>query len=352
DFGQSDAGLGVFYFVWALSAVAGSVVGGVATERFGRRVVLPLAAFVHGLGLAMLGGAPTWVAFLVGAVPAGMGGGALDAGINGLFLDLYPSRRGNVLNGLHLFYSVGALGSPLVIGRLVELGVAWQLVALATGLVAAVVALSLLTVEMPSGRHARGSSAALGGRARLFTLPLVALGAGIAFYVASEIGVSNWVVRFLSDAPLTVATSTLSLFWLGLAAGRLLAARFAHLIGAVAFTATCAALSAVAIVGAVAAPTQPLSIALFGLAGLASGPTYPMIMGIGGSLYPGRSAAVSGFLTASAIAGALVYPPLMGFISVEIGIGAAMIGAGLVAFGCAGAVALTGVLRARAADAA
>ena len=107
---------------------------------------------------------------------------------------------------------------------------------------------------------------------------------------------SSWLVRFLDSASNDVATTTLGLFWAGLAVGRLLASRVADRFPPVAFAGTCALVAAVALIGAVAAPTLPLSIAMFALCGLAFGPVYPMIMAIGGALYPNRIAAVTGAL--------------------------------------------------------
>ena len=86
---------------------------------------------------------------------------------------------------------------------------------------------------------------------------------------------------------------------------------------------------------AVLVPSLPASIALFGVVGFAYGPVYPLIMAVGGDRYPSRSAAVSGFLSGTAVVGAIVYPPIMGFISVEAGLGVAMIGAAILVFACA-----------------
>jgi hypothetical protein len=52
-----------------------------------------------------------------------------------------------------------------------------------------------------------------------------------------------------------------------------------------------------------------------------------MIMAIAATYYPGRAAAVSGLLTASGIAGSVLYPPLVGFTSASLGLGAGMLGA-------------------------
>jgi len=59
-------------------------------------------------------------------------------------------------------------------------------------------------------------------------------------------------------------------------------------------------------------------------------------MAVAGDRYPGRSAAVSGFLSGFAVVGAIVYPPVMGFISVGIGLAAAMLGAAALSAVCAG----------------
>ena len=72
-------------------------------------------------------------------------------------------------------------------------------------------------------------------------------------------------------------------------------------------------------------------------------------MAVAGDRYPTRSAGVSGFLAGCAVAGSIVYPPLMGFMSVTIGLGAAMSGAAVLAFAAGVVLWLFG--RARSAEA-
>ena len=332
-FDQTDAGIGVFFFVNSVAYVGGSMVGGLLTERVGRRTVLPLAVTLIALGLAGMATVPTWGLFLVLAIPFGLGAGAIDGGMNGLVLDLYPESRGRALNLLHLFFSLGALASPLVVGRLVEAGAAWQSVILGTALVAVPIAILLAVADLPSGRHARSDGTA---SVRIgLSLPIIALAVAIACYVASEVGVSNWLVRFLETASLGLATSALALFWGCLALGRIVTAVLGDRFDHARFAATASLVAAIALVAAVVVPSLPASIALFGVVGFAYGPIYPLIMAVAGDLYPARSAAVSGFLSGSAVIGAILYPPLMGFISVAAGLSVAMIGAAILAFACA-----------------
>ncbi len=333
DFGQTDAGMGVLFFVNGVAYVAGSMGGGFFTERLGRRIVFPIGVLLISFGLAALALAPSWEVFLLATIPFGLGGGTMDGGTNGLILDLYPTSRGRALNLLHLFFSVGALASPLIVGRLVEAGVPWQAILLGTGLAALPIAVLTVVIALPSGRHARAEGASA-GRIGL-AWPLVALAIAIACYVGSEIGVSNWLVRFLETATVGLATSALALFWGCLALGRLASARWSDRFGHARFAATAALISAVSLVAASVVPSLPASIVLFGVVGFAFGPVYPLIMAVAGDLFPTRSAAVSGFLSGTAVIGALLYPPLMGFVSVGIGLQAAMLGAAGLALVCA-----------------
>jgi fucose permease len=351
SFDQSDAGIGLFYLIYSICYAAASFGGGPLTERVGRRTVLVGATVFHAAGIAGFGLAPTWLAFVLLAVPAGAGAGALDGGSNGLFLDLFRTGRGRAMNLLHLFFSIGALSAPLVAGALVEGGVPWQAVMIGTGVALVPLAIGLGVVPMPSGRRsasapdellsvdtaptATGAGTGLGAR---LALPIILLGLAIGTYVASEVGVSNWLVRFLEPAPLSTATLALSLFWAGLAVGRLVSSQIADRFDHVRFTTASALLTAAALTGAIVSPWLPVSIALFAVCGFGSGPIFPMILAIGGERYADRSAAVSGFLTGCGVVGGTIYPPFMGVLSVTVGLTVAMAGNVLLALACAGAL--------------
>jgi fucose permease len=341
DFAQSDAGLGIYYFVGAVAYAAGSFGGGMLTERFGRRRVLTIATMLIGLGMAILALVPVWAVVLLATVPAGFGSGAIDGGMNGLVLDLYPNARGRALNTLHLFFSVGALSSPLAVGRLVESGVPWQAVVLGTAAITIPIALLWATVRLPHGRHEASATPGEPRPGRLaLRWPLIALEIAIGCYVASEVGVSNWLIRFLENVPLATATTSLSLFWGGLTLGRLVSARISDRFDHLHYAAACALAAGLATIAAVLVPSTAASIALFAVVGFASGPVFPLIIAIGGERHPTRSAAVSGFLTASAVIGGVIYPPVMGFLSVNVGLPVAMLGAGALGVACSGALLL------------
>ena len=349
DFARSDAELGVYYFVSAASFGIGALAGGFATERVGRRPLLAGAALLIAAGTAVQGLTPAWPVFVLATVPAGIGSGVIDGGLNALILDLAERGAGGALNLLHLFFSIGAASSPLIVGQLVSGGVDWRMIFLATAGVPIVIGILFAVQAMPSGRHRPIPSAPDPGPAlatsvrRSSRLPLALLALGIVFYVSTEIGTSSWLVRFLADASTDAATATLAAFWAGLAVSRLLASRYADRFPAAGFTATCAMAAALALLAAVVVPWLPLAMVLFAVTGLAFGPIYPMIMSIGGSLYPRRRAAVTGSLATVAVIGSTVYPPVMGFVSEAASIGLAMLGAAVLAVACGAALVSVGV---------
>ena len=337
SFGQTDVGLGLFYFVAAAAYAAGSVLGGMATERIGRRPVLVLAATLHAAGLVGLGLAPGWSAIMAAGVVRSLGAGGIDGGVNGLFVDLFGKSRGRALSFVHLFYALGAVGAPFLLAFRTSLGLSWQLVVVATGVATVPLGLFLTVTDLVDGRrYAETESKA--GQSSVLVLPLGLLAVAIGCYVAFSNGVSNWLVRFLASAPGGIATLALSLFWAGLMAGRLVSAYIADRFDHAKLATAAAAATSAAVLAAVLAPTLELAIVLFAVAGFTAGPVYPLIMAIGGERFPGRSAAMSGILSAAAIGGSLAYPPLMGVISVTAGLPTAM--AGTAVFGACAAVAL------------
>jgi len=349
DFVRSDAEFGLVYLVGALLFATGALSSGLISEHVGRGVVSATGVLLIAGGFAVEAVAPSWPVFLVGAALAGGGCGATDAIGSSVIMDLSTSESGSGLNRLHLFYSVGALAAPIAIGLVIGIGLEWRLIAIVSSVAGLALARPLLLAGSIPARPAppdtvadvaRGSSRFTG-----LHLALAGLGVAIACYVAAESGVSSWLVGFLADEPMTTATLSLSLFWVGIASGRIVASRIAGRFDPVQFTATCAWVGGIAILAAVGLASGPLRIGLFLAAGFAFGPVYPMIMAVAGSLFPHRAAAVAGIVTSAGVVGSVSYPPLMGLIAGFAGLGAGMLGAAILILLGGAMVAVVGRLR-------
>lgn len=349
DFHRSDAEFAVAYLLIAVLFAAGALSSGLIAGRVGRGAVSAAGTLLIAGGFALEAVAPEWPVFLVGAALTGGGCGVTDAIGSSVIMDLATSESGSDLNRLHVFYSVGALAAPIAIGVLVSLGLQWRLVAAALSVAGVALAPPLsragaIPARPPLQAPSEPAAPAASGLSGLH-LALAGLGLAIACYVAAESGVSSWLVDFLADEPMSTATLALSLFWLGIAVGRMVASRVAGRFDPVRFTATCALAGGIAVLAAVGLASGPLRIGLFLVAGCAFGPVYPMILAVAGSLFPHRAAAVAGIVTSAGVAGSVSYPPLMGVIAGFAGLGAGMLGVALLILFCGVMVALAGGLR-------
>jgi fucose permease len=72
-----------------------------------------------------------------------------------------------------------------------------------------------------------------------------------------------------------------------------------------------------------------------------------MIFAIGGELYPDRLSATTGTLTGSAVIGGTLYPPIVGLMSAQFGIGTGLLGAAILSM--LSGVAVVAAARSRAA---
>jgi fucose permease len=349
-FGQTDAGLGAYYLVTAVAYGLGALSGGRLIRRFGARRILPAAALLMAAGLVLQGSTGLWLIFALAGIVVGLGAASADVGIQALFLDLFPHVRGRALNLLHVAYGAGALLAPLLLAALVSLGIDWQWLMTGSGLVvaAAAVGLALTVPANPGAGLAEGERGARDsvGRTRRLPIWFLVMAVSITCYVASEAGVSNWLVRYLEALPITQASLALTLFWAGIAGGRLAFARIGNRLDPQASASVLAISGGGLLALALLVPVGDLTPFLFGAVGIAFGPVFPLVVAAAGARLPGESATVTGTLVFSAVIGGVLYPPAIGFLSGVIGLPSAMLGTALLAVGCGAAVWISRGIRA------
>jgi fucose permease len=329
DLSVSDAGVGIMYFLTSVLFSGAAAGGGVLTERLGRRTVMAGGTALAALGLLLAAAAPSWLVFVGGNILTAIGIGMIDAQISALCLDLYPEAPASAMNKLHGFFGVGSLVGPLVVGLLVTAGMSWRLVIALSALMLFVLVPPLLVAGIPSGKVVPPEEREEVDDQERSLWPFIWLALGLGLYTAAEVGVNNWVVRYLSAVPLAEATAVLSGFWVGLTVGRFGAQRVAERMSYSTFAIACIILASVSLAAAILCPIFLLAAALFFLAGVFYGPIYPTIMTLGGQFYPHRIATLTGALSTAAGVGVVVYPPLMGILASRVGLGAGMMGAAL-----------------------
>lgn len=327
DLGPAAAG------VLLASVPAGGLFGVLLSMAFARRVdtriLLAVACGALALGQVGTALAPGWGLLLASGVLTGIGYGGVTSFVNGMVAAVYGARSTVLLNLLNGVFGVGAVLGPLCVAvvssRLVYVGYA-ALIAVAPLLFAS---LAAGTPNSPGHHVARGGRGGHPGRLALFAL----LFAG---YVAVEVATGGWITSHLRavDFSAESAVQATSLFYGGLAAGRILAAPVGLRVGPGPMLFVCAVGAAAALLLAWAAPLGGFAYAL---AGMAMGPIFPTGLAWVSVDQPSARYALPTMLIAGNVGG-LALPPLVGVLVGAVGAAAAPLPLALSAGVCAAAV--------------
>ena len=257
------------------------------------------------------------------AIPLGLGGGAVDSGINAYVAEHYESRH---MSWLHSFWGVGALSGPLLLSALLARGVSWRIDYLTVGIFQ-IVLVTILFLSIPLWdkvrRRTEGDQPLVPQEHQPLFFPLKLRGAKLAltaffFYCAIESTMGLWGGSFLFKTkgldPAAAAT-WVSLFFASITLGR-------FLTGFVTFKASNKDLirwGGVVILAGVVLMLLPLPLPFtlvgFLLVGFGCAPLFPCMLHETPDRFGADNAqAVMGFQMAVAYIGATFMPPLFGFI--------------------------------------
>jgi fucose permease len=296
-------------------------------SRLGLRVVVSCGLLASAIGFAGFGLMSTWVGGAGMMFMTGLGFGVMEVGINSLLIAVGGERRANVLNFAHLFFGVGSFIGPLLTANAVAAGLSWRATFAVGGSLVAVVAVgwSRLQVDAPA---ASVPTAAAQNAPGVYSRLAVLLAALLGVYVGVEMGVGGWLTKYmvtLRGATLTYAGNTLSLYWLGLAAGRLALSLVSHRVGEHRLVVALTLTAAVALTGALLVPQPWHAVVCFALAGLGLSGIFPLVVALGGRCHPHNVAGVTSVMIAGAGIGGIVIPWLMSAIADGIGLLAGMV---------------------------
>jgi fucose permease len=241
--------------------------------------------------------------------------GAFSNAINALMLDLSSLRHGKALNSLHGWYSLGAMASPYLIQWGLGPGMHWRTVLFAAGCVFLIFGMVSLCLPYPSMSGAEAPSrrfqwALLGNSLFAMLFAIAFLYNGLA---GSLLGWIKELLLRMGERP-ELSTGVLSLFYLGLAAGRFACASFAERLGYGRTLMLC-----------IAGTVLAYPMATFGrhpfwiasgvlLCGLSLSGLYPVAMAYGTRLFPAAAGTVIGTMSGALTLGSSLPPWWTGMI--------------------------------------
>jgi fucose permease len=139
----------------------------------------------------------------------------------------------------------------------------------------------------------------------------------IGAYTGAEVLVGDWAATYLHQIQhldAVAAATAVSLFWGGLAGGRLLSAGLTRWFSGRVLLIGTSVLSLLATAGLALAPSVPVALIMLALAGLGFAAIFPLIMALAGELFPNATGSVAGLLIASASLAGAALPWLAGVL--------------------------------------
>src|SRR6202140_3529273 len=306
---------GTIAFYQALGLIIASVSVGPLIDTRGKKVGLVLGLGLSTVALFLLPQSSGFATIALYLFLLGIGGGIIVTGANALVSDISPARRGTTLNLLNLFFGLGGLATPFIAANLLSRN-AVRLCYLVAGFTGATFLLNIAApMPLPPGAQSFVFSeiGSVVGRPTLWLCALF-----LFLYVASEVGVWNWLVQHLMAQGIQEfsALNVLSLgFALGLLIGRVGASQV--LLSVSALTVTLGASILMAITTYLMLRTQDPKVAwiLVFLAGVSMAPVFPTTLAIVADAFPRMTGTAFGIVITSGWIGLAVSSHIIGTIA-------------------------------------
>ncbi|HYL38944.1 MAG TPA: MFS transporter [Bryobacteraceae bacterium] len=299
----------------AVGLIVASVSVGPLIDNEGKKAGLVLGLSLVTLALVLLPKSSGFAGIATHLLLLGLGGGIIVTAANALGSDVTPDRRGTTLNLLNLFFGLGGLATPFLSANLLQRN-SVRLCYLVAALACATLLINIATpMPPPTGAQSFVFSEAgsVVGRPALWLLALF-----LFFYVASEVGVWNWLTQHLiaQGIPESRALNILSLgFALGMLIGRVGVSQV--LISVSALTVTLAAAILMLITTWLMLQTRSPNAAwvLVFLAGVSMAPVFPTTLAIVGDAFPRMTGTAMGIVITSGWIGLAVSSRIIGSIA-------------------------------------
>lgn len=321
-FSLDEIAAGALFSILPFGILTGSLLFGPIVDRYGYKLLLSVSCFLLAAGFEGIAFSNGTALLKICIFLAGLGGGAINGATNALVSDISDRDKGANLSLLGVFFGIGALGMPLLLGIL-EKRLSFEYLISLLGFLSVITAILFLLVKMPIPKQKQGFPVREG--LKFFRDGYLILVAFFLFFQSSFEGIiNNWTTTYMIDklnAGQSTALYSLSLFVAGMAIMRLLTGTLLRNIPVrkILITSFILLLIGLMIIRAgISLPSVMAGFMILG-AGLAGG--FPVMLGLVGERYSELSGTAFSFVFVVALFGNMIINYCMGIISQTLGIG-------------------------------
>lgn len=312
---------GTLFSILPFGILSGSLFFGPIADRYGFKIIFLLAGLCMFAGFEGIAYAPSLAILKICVFLFGFGGGVINGASNAVVSDISESNKGANLSFLGLFFALGALGMPFILGIL-EKKFSFDTIVASVGYVALFGVALFSTTRFPVAKQAHGISPK-----EVWNLLndsfLLLVGFFLLCQSSFEAIINNWTTTYLLNRyPISMSNAlyALSLYVVGMALTRLVLGKFLRQVSSEAVLLSSVALLITACLLMQFGNSYKLftvGLVILG-AGLAAG--YPLMLGFVGDRYKNVSGTAFSIVISIALVGSMVINYLMGLIAERFGI--------------------------------
>lgn len=310
---------GTLFSILPVGILSGSFVFGPVCDSWGYKWILVIACAAMFVGFQGIAYAHTLGLLKLSVFFFGLGGGIINGTTNALVADISAEHKGANLSLLGVFFGLGALCMPLVLGALTGVVPSFTVVA-AVGWLTLLVGALYLFLSFPPAKG--GAQTHMGKWGSLFQALLLLMAFFLFCQSSLEAIINNWTTTYLISRGAMAeenALYALSLHIGGMIVMRLLTGSVLRPVPGIRILWTCLLLLAVGILlMQVGSPAVIMVGLVLSGAGLAGG--FPIMLGFAGERFAALSGTAFSFLFVVALIGNMLVNYAMGLIVHHYGV--------------------------------
>ena len=307
---------GILVSILPIGILAGSLIFGPIVDRYGYKLLLIISVLMSAVALEGIAFTQSLTLLYICIFFIGLGGGIINGGTSALVSDISAENKGANLSLLGVFFGIGALGMPLLLGTL-STQFQYTPILVAVGFFMLIPVIFFIFILFPIPKQAQGFPLKEG--AKLLKEPALLLTGFFLFFQSGVESLSNnWTTTFLQHKiKITneAALYALSFSVVGLTVARLLLGSLLKKISS--FAVMLASLILVIAGNLILMNTFSYNIAFAALiitgVGLAAG--FPVILGYVGQMYAHLSGTAFSIAFVIALTGNTLINYFFGFIA-------------------------------------
>jgi len=319
-FGLNEIGSGKLVSLLPIGIIAGSLVFGPVADRYGYKMMFIITTLLMIVAFEGLAFADSFFLLQVSIFVLGFGGGVINGATNAVVADISSEDKEANLSLLGVFFGIGALGMPLVLGIL-SMRFDYPVILSTVGFLMLLAVIYFIAIKFPVPKHHQGFPIKKG--LKLLSEPALLLTAFFLFFQSGIEGlINNWTTTFLqNDLKITEKDSlfALSCYLGGLTITRLLLGKLLQKISSFKIMIVSLLITASGILLFLYSDSYNSALIALIVIGIGVAASFPVILGYIGQIYANLSGTAFSIAFVIALSGNTLANYLFGIISNSYG---------------------------------